>query len=68
MPLDLGRAKTSPAEVANGVPGTPLASVIMRLLCWGQVDYHPAGSAQETPLSIRYARSDVVEFFVETTV
>ena len=28
---------------------------------------HLAGSDQETPLSIRYACSVVVEFFVETT-
>ena len=36
--------------------------MVMRHLCQGQWGYHPAGSDQGTPLSIRYARSAVVEF------
>ena len=47
-----------------------LASVIMRLLCWGQLGFVTTWQVptRRRCFSIRYARSVVVVFFVETTV
>ena len=72
--------KEQPGVVANGrakalsrscqMDQVSLASVMMRLHVSGpvgSVTTYLAGSDQETRLSIRYARSVVVEFFVETT-